>query len=248
MKKKLFHISLVEYVEDIEDFIDYFEPRIPTTAASNEDMTQERICTADTIDGCIKGHPNLLRYANLYMNWDPMDSMSKQMYLLEKGKSGFLCQLYEFDVDLSEDFIKTPDQLIGLVPDVNFTNEHWLTKAIEPSNIRFVLIEKAEHCPKNEEEANIPTQFEYTIFETVEELGSIVNCMDIHVHNEFLYKNFEIKKPYDIWTLKFDTKQVSEFLNVIAESEVYYDLQENIARYTQSVSPKNITDDNPFNF
>lgn len=239
MTMKLMHISLVG--ENIHETIKEFIPLIPTKPAYMEDVTQERICTSDTVIGCMKGHPSIMNDLDTNLPYfDPMITMSNQTCLLELGKSGFLCQLYHFEVP--EEWVKKPSELNGLVPDVDFTNEHWIMNPTVPVKMQYVLVEDATRYKDLNDE--IVENYEYTIFDTVEELGTMLNCLDYHTQHEFILKEFSLNSQSEIWGVKFSTEQAQRYLQFVKEKRnAFCDLEDDFISTNPSISelPEQIT-------
>lgn len=224
MTMKLMHISVVE--SDLKKAIDVFLPRVPRTIAYMEDAQQKRVCTAESVVNCVKGHPFILSQFNAdSIGFDPYDSMSQQSCLLELGKSGFLCQLYYFEVP--KEMVKTPAELVGFVPDIKFTDEHWIMESVKPVKMQYVLIEGATRLIENGE--IVGENYKYTIFDTIEEMGTIVNCLDYHVFHDYILKEFSLKCQPDIWGVRFSVEQANAFKDHIARERSIYEEEQPVA-------------------
>lgn len=229
MTKKLgfFHLSN-DFEKDIKTFI----PRIPDSRMGKEDNTQNRVCVAPTIEDCIKAHPSILLYMN---SWDICqrvrveECMAHKHYLLEHGKSGFLCKLYYFEVE--KEFVVTNEELQknNLVPDADITNEHWITTNIQPVDTAYILVERAnvEYCIDTG--SILQEDIKFSIFESKEELGQEMIELLYDSHSEEIMKFLNVDSH---WNSVFTKKQVKEFGDYLNE---YYQLLDKKFRYTPSL-------------
>lgn len=125
--KKLFHINSI-FEEDVK----VFTPRIPLSTAPDEDEMFPRICTSDTIAGCMHAHPSLIQdCGSLQVN---------KLFFPKLNTYGYLYRIYHFEESLKD--IVTPSILISeeLVPDAEETNEHWIMKPATPVNVSYLLV------------------------------------------------------------------------------------------------------------
>lgn len=172
--KTLYHIS-----RDFEENIETFIPRIPTRRAGDEDKTILRICTSDTLEGCMIAHPNLWYHMYEYPEADyacPYEMMDRIVTLLDyEAEQGFLVKIYEFQVE--KEHVMFPQELKekGLLPDVDFTNEHWIIKETKPHQVYYAFIRTASLENKKQ-------KFDYMICQK-EELGRVANGW-YYYHNE----------------------------------------------------------------
>lgn len=100
-------------------------PRIPNTAGIYEDKTTPRICVAPTIEGCLTGIKLLGRLRRcLAANEDAMsyETLGLEVYPII---------ILEFDVP--ESILYKP--LKHQVPDVDITNEYWITQPIKANRV-----------------------------------------------------------------------------------------------------------------
>ena len=166
LRIRLFHIS-----EDYEKTIPLFKPDIPESVCLAEEVKTKRICTSSTLEGCMKGHPNLwydvFEYPHkkyTYPEW----VMNKMTVLLSHGEiTGHLYKVYEFDVD--EQAVVKPHELFQkkLVPDALDTQEHWiLSDAVAVR--RFYLFVKGAKLVNGEK------VFKYQVFKE-DEIGIVAD-------------------------------------------------------------------------
>lgn len=104
IKTKLYHVS--RYAAKDKTFI----PRIPSYRAFNENNTIPRICTSTSIEGCLNGIPQIKSYA---------DNVREARRVFK---------VFEFNIDKNKKSnIITSDKLKDEIPDIDITDEHWLT-------------------------------------------------------------------------------------------------------------------------
>lgn len=173
-EKKLYHISY-DYKKTIKKFV----PSIPPQRCGGEDGTIKRICTSNTLEGCMIGHPNLWYHMMVYPEAEyccPYEMMDRLTTLLDHNEEvGYLLKVYEFKA-IEEDIIP-PATLLKekLVPDADETQEHWITKEISASHVFYVFITDA--MLKDNKKT-----FEYTIYQE-EELGRLADG-DYHYNKQ----------------------------------------------------------------
>lgn len=181
-KKTLYHVSL-----DFEHHIDLFIPDIPKKRAGGEDSTMKRICTSDTLEGCMIGHPNVWYHAHEYTDmeyYDPYEHMGFMTVLLDhENEWGHLMKVYEFEAE--EDQYIGPEKIKqeNWVPDVDKTREHWIMEPIKAKRVFYLHLTNTELVDKNQ-------LFEYKLYES-EELGRIENGC-VHFTNERKKENLEL--------------------------------------------------------
>ncbi len=162
--KTLYHISY-----DFKETIDEFIPRIPVHRCKIEDDTTNRICTSDSLEGCMKGHPflwyNMVEYpeSSYACPYDMMDRMTTLMDYNEEV--GHLLKVYQFEVD--EDKVVNPQSLLkeNLVPDAEETQEHWIKEKISAKRTFYIFIDNAKL-------ENGKKVFSYKVFQE-NELGTL---------------------------------------------------------------------------
>lgn len=103
---KIVHISNEIKLEE-KSFI----PRVPRTVAKNEDIKQERICFAETVQGALGGIPY-------------KGELVKRVI----SESFTYLSLYEVDKRIVNH--KTTEEIKHLVPDAHLTGEYWVTEQI----------------------------------------------------------------------------------------------------------------------
>lgn len=122
---KLFHVSFLK-----EDLNKQFTPRVPDSAGTTEDKVTERICFADSIEGCLTA----------------MSSDFRHDYL---GK-GSILTIWSVDTeDLPEGVLVTSSELTysNKVPDALDNGEYWVTIPLKLKGKRFKIIDYSyEHA------------------------------------------------------------------------------------------------------
>ena len=110
-----------------------FEPRIGNTQAASEDRTVPRICTSDTLLGCLRAMPILVELAaqNNYSPWKEHNTSKESNY-----RGGWY--LYAF-----QDYEWTLKPNKKLVFDTDITTEHWLV-AYSPETRQYKAVEVAK--------------------------------------------------------------------------------------------------------
>lgn len=178
-KQTYLHVSRYKKgVPVIEEFI----PRVPESRSLAENSQWERICVSTTLEGCLKGHPDVL-YELIYQYQEsyqcPEDDMERVEYLLERGETGKLYRIYHFDVDGSD--VVTPDELLenGWVHDADKSQEHWLMKTVKPDRISYVFVRGAD-----ETESGI--RFDMTEENDLSSFGAFVNFADMYYVGEMM--------------------------------------------------------------
>lgn len=115
----LYHVS-----PDIDDIKEIFIPRVPSSAADDEDKTTPRFCVSTTIAGAYAGMPKDDRTIDGNCN----------------------LRVYVFD---TEDYEIIPYEELyekGLVIDAIYTKEHWiLSNMIRPIDSYVIKLEKYDY-------------------------------------------------------------------------------------------------------
>lgn len=120
MTKYLYHISLEGDINEEK----IFTPRVPNTCMQDEENTIPRICTSETIRGCIAAFP-----------------YRRDLDEVVDNGSGFL-YLYKFDMySLGSNNLKYFYQIEKYVPDAVSTKETWITKEVK-SKAEIIRIDK----------------------------------------------------------------------------------------------------------
>jgi hypothetical protein len=119
----------------LEDLIPEFIARVPAHPMDNEDQTIERVCVADSIEGCFLAHPDFRRVfcdnssRRKQSEYDIGCPKYYECTASFKGKRyhGHFLRIYEFDINENDKVISN-DELIskGLVPDAGTTGEAWI--------------------------------------------------------------------------------------------------------------------------
>lgn len=124
----LYHISRIE---EGQPEIQQFVPRIPKQRAPKEDDLIPRICTADSIEGCLAAHPNAVTSIQFESGLDLLE---------ETGNAGLLFRVYHFTAKKED--VLSPEQLAkrGLVPDAEETNEYWFLTAQQPDKVSHIFV------------------------------------------------------------------------------------------------------------
>lgn len=116
---KLFHASFLK-----EDLNKQFTPRVPDSAGTTEDKVTERICFADSIEGCLTAMSSDFRHAYL--------------------AKGALITVWAVDTDeLLEGSVVTPSELTysNKVPDALDNGEYWVTIPLNLKGKRLKIID-----------------------------------------------------------------------------------------------------------
>lgn len=249
-KLNLLHLSYFNY-----DPVDVFYPRIPTSRANDEDATVKRICTAPTLEGCLSAHPNLLYYAHGYMHSataDPFEHMARLHALLEHGLSGILLRVYHFEVDKEKVYTDDTLMTFDFVPDAHVTGEHWILEECMPTKVSYMLLSGL-----NETEEKDRCTPVYTLFETLEEIGTFMPYDDFYSTaskhpnaNELLNKTFSKAEALSFKADAEERKQLLRlrYANQMAAMAESYKQQQHM--YTgataKNESPYSDLDDLPF--
>lgn len=117
------------FVKDLNDKKLKIEPTVPRTAMPDEDHTTPRICVAPSLEQCALaiGPTGVLRRC---CNAHP-DAFS----YVTTGLEVYPVIILEFDTD---DIVEPTSEQ---VPDVNLTDECWITKPLYPTQARLVWLD-----------------------------------------------------------------------------------------------------------
>lgn len=116
---RLFHVSFLK-----DNLLKQFTPRVPDSAGATEDKVTERICFADSIEGCLTAMPSNYRH----------DYLAK----------GALITVWTIDTErLPEGSLVTPSELTysNKVPDALDNGEYWVTIPLKLNGKRFRIID-----------------------------------------------------------------------------------------------------------
>ena len=130
MEYPLLHGSLVPVTKP-------FEPRIGTTQAPSEDRTVPRICTSDTLLGCLRAMPILIEMV-AQSNYNPWKSgkVANSANIKDKYLGGWY--LYAF-----QDYEWCLKPTKKLCFDSDITREHWLVN-YSPETRQYKAVEVAK--------------------------------------------------------------------------------------------------------
>lgn len=140
---RLFHTSF-----NLSPRVELFTPRIPAQRLDGEDSQTKRICCASHLTGCLRSSPETASFFEL----NPYDKerglkarISLEFAFLHQERVSFYHGIpfiaYEFDVPRS--IVRDPTQLLGLVPDIQHTQEHWIMENVSPVSSQIYLLHHA---------------------------------------------------------------------------------------------------------
>ena len=128
---KVYHVacSLEGKFKNLQDAKNYYSgllyPYIPKTAGEHEDKSIPRICVAPTVEDCLTGIKLVGRLRRCLAANE--DAMSYETLGLEV----YPVIILEFDVPMNLLYKPNKHQ----VPDVDITNEYWLTRPVKASKV-----------------------------------------------------------------------------------------------------------------
>lgn len=164
MTKYLYHISLEGNLNEEKTFT----PRVPSTCMMDEENSIPRICTSETIRGCIAAFP-----------------YRKDLDEVVDNGAGFL-YLYKFDMySLGCTNLKYFYQIEKYVPDALSTKETWITKEVK-SKAEIIRIDKLGNIEYSQSNDN--RIFRDTIYKNGECINEILSSnVDVKYEDEEKY-------------------------------------------------------------